>query len=238
MEVMWSQHTPYIEPFDMQHLIYIGILVSILALMIRNRDSLRENRKLYGMVILGLSVFQQILLYTWYWMEMGFNLSESLPLHICRISTLLGIWFLISKNHKVLDVMFFFGLYAYGSFLYPSRVYPVQHAIGISFVLNHAITILLPWFGHIAYGWIPNKEGLKRSMVLFLGYFLFVYLLNLIIDGNYFYLKYRPFFTKWPEHIYVPFIVSFTLAGFYFAYWAADRFLGSESYNMETGEAD
>ena len=159
MEVMWSQHTPYIEPFDMQHLIYIGILVSILALMIRNRDSLRENRKLYGMVILGLSVFQQILLYTWYWMEMGFNLSESLPLHICRISTLLGIWFLISKKHKVLDVMFFFGLYAYGSFLYPSRVYPVQHAIGISFVLNHAITILLPWFGHIA----ARAAAAKRS---------------------------------------------------------------------------
>ena len=238
MEVMWSQHTPYIEPFDMQHFIYIGILVSTLALMIRNRDSIRENRELYGRVILGLSVFQQILLYTWYGLEMGFNLSESLPLHICRISSLLGIWFLISRNHKVLDVMFFFGLYAYGSFLYPSRVYPIYHAIGISFVLNHAITILLPWFGYIAYGWIPNKEGMKRSMILFLGYFMFVYLLNPIIDGNYFYLKYRPFFTQWPEHIYVPFIVSFTLAGFYLAYWTVDRFLGNESYNMETGEAD
>src|SRR5699024_7027974 len=115
-----------------------------------------------------------------------------LPIHICRISTLLGIWFLITKNTKVLEIMFYFGLFVYGSFFYPSRIYPIDHVIGISFVVNHTITILLPYFGYIAYQWRPSFKGFVKAYSLFLLYFVFVYILNPFINGNYFYLKYRP----------------------------------------------
>src|SRR5690625_4093123 len=83
--------------------------------------------------ILSFSISQQVLLYSWYIFETGFDVSEALPLHISRISSILGIIYLITKNQKVLDVLFYFGLFAYGTFFYPQRVYPVYHAIGVSF---------------------------------------------------------------------------------------------------------
>ena len=217
----WSQETEYIRPFRMDHLIYLLLFTAALASLILNRDRIRANRKWYSYGTLVLSILQQVLLYSWYFLEMGFDLSESLPLHICRIASLLGIWYLLTKRSKVMDTMFYFGLYAYGSFLYPQRIYPVYHVIGISFIINHIITILLPWFAFIAYDWRPDFRGLIRSSVWFLIYFTFVYFLNPLIDGNYFYLKYRPFFQDWPDIIYVPFVLAFTLCSFAVAYFIA-----------------
>ena len=205
----------------MDHLIYLLLFTAALASLILNRDRIRANRKWYSYGTLVLSILQQVLLYSWYFLEMGFDLSESLPLHICRIASLLGIWYLLTKRSKVMDTMFYFGLYAYGSFLYPQRIYPVYHVIGISFIINHIITILLPWFAFIAYDWRPDFRGLIRSSVWFLVYFTFVYFLNPLIDGNYFYLKYRPFFQDWPDIIYVPFVLAFTLCSFAVAYFIA-----------------
>lgn len=218
MNRFWSEDVEFIKTFGLDHLIYISILVVTLVALILNRHKVRANSEKIGNIILIVSILQQILLYSWYFFETGFDVSEALPLQICRISSLLGIYFLITKNKKVLDVMFYFGLYAYGSFLYPSRIYPIYHAIGISFVINHLITILLPYFAFIAYDWRPNFKSLKKSCGYFLVYFVFVYFLNPMIDGNYFYLKYRPFFQTWPEYIYVHFIICFTIFIFFIGY--------------------
>lgn len=150
-------------------------------------------------------------LYSWYAFETGFDLSEALPLQICRISTLLGIIFLITKNTKVLEIVFYFGLFAYGSFFYTSRIHPIYHVMGISFVINYTLTVLLPYFGYIAYQWSQKFKGFLKAYAYFLVYFFFVYFLNPLIDGNYFYLKYRPFFSNWPDYIYVPAVLIVVL---------------------------
>lgn len=117
-----------------------------------------------------------------------------------------------------MDVLFYFGLYAYGSFFYPSRVYPIYHMLGLSFLLNHLITILLPIFAAIAYDWRPKLSRFFYAYGWFLIYFIIVYLLNPLIDGNYFYLKYRPFFSDLPEVVYVPLVLIFTLLIFLLGY--------------------
>lgn len=218
MDRFWNEDAAFISPFDLQHLGYILIVVVLLGILLANRTKVKTHRKKVAKIVLVISVMQQIILYTWYVLEMGFDISESLPLHLSRITALLGVYFLITKNLKVLDIIFFFGLYAYGSFLYPQRVYEIVHIIGLSFLINHAITLLLPYFGYIAYGWRPSFKSLGRAYLWFVIYFFFVYFLNPLIDGNYFYLKYRPLFNDWPDYIYVPAVLGVTLAGFLLAY--------------------
>ncbi|WP_404450630.1 TIGR02206 family membrane protein [Virgibacillus necropolis] len=220
----WSEEANFVSPFGLHHFIYISIVVVALAALLLNRGQVRAKASGIGTIILLVSIIQQIVLYSWYFIETGFNISESLPLHICRISSLLGIYFLLTKNTKALDIMFFFGLYAYGSFLYPQRIYPVDHVIGISFVINHAVTILLPYFGYIAYNWRPKFKGLLRAYFFFVLYIAFVYILNPLIDGNYFYLKYRPFFREWPDSIYIAGVLFVTFCGYLIAYAVVNSF--------------
>ncbi|WP_277631425.1 TIGR02206 family membrane protein [Atopococcus tabaci] len=224
MNLLWDQEVPYIPLFGFHYFLYITAMLLLLLLMIRRRKFVRRKSETVRKWLLLIAVAQQILLYSWYIFETGFDISDALPLHISRISSLLGIVFLLTKKHSTMDLLFYFGLYAYGSFFYPSRVYPAYHALGMSFFINHALTILLPIFAALAYDWRPSFIGLIKSYGWFLLYFVFVYFLNPLIDGNYFYLKHRPFFGHWPDNLYVPVVLIFTFAIFLIGYGTA-RFL-------------
>lgn len=197
--IAWKENVPFIEPFSLQHLLYILIVSVFLIVMLSKQDAVKDNRERVAVIFLVVSLFQQVLLYSWYAIEMNFDLSEALPFHISRVTSLIGLYFLWSKNLKIVDVLVYFSLFAYGSFLYPQRIYPMNHVIGLTYLISHAVNILLPFFAYIAYGWRPTKRGMIKAYVFFLLYFVFVYLFNPLVDGNYFYLKYRPFFHEWPD---------------------------------------
>lgn len=219
MNLFWSEKVPSIGLFGYHHWIYIGVLLLCLLLLVYYRNKVRTHAEVIRKSLLLVAIAQQLLLYFWYIFETGFDISESLPFHISRISSLLGISYLLTKNSRVMNILFYFGLYAYGSFLIPSRVYPISHAIGISFLVNHVITLLLPLFASMAYDWRPTLKSLFTSYGYFLIYFFFVYFLNPLIDGNYFYLKYRPVFKELPDYLYNPGALVFTFVLFYIAFF-------------------
>lgn len=221
MNLFWDEEVPYMTIFDEHHMTYILLMGVLLLLMVTQVEKVKKHAEIIRKGILMVSIIQQVALYSWYIFETGFDISESLPFHISRISSILGIIFLWTKNNKVMHVLFYFGLFAYGSFFYPSRVYPMYHLMGLSFFINHAITILLPIFSAIAYDWRPKLNRMFKAYGWFLAYFVFVYFLNPLIDGNYFYLKHRPFFGHLPDSIYVPGVFLFTLIIFGIGYYIA-----------------
>lgn len=200
----------FIPIFGADHFIFIGSLLLIAFLLFFNKDLVRRNRDRITVVILLISIAQQILLYRSYYQLMGFDLGESLPLHISRINSILGILYLITKNERIFTVFSYFSLFAWMSFLYPSRVYGITHPLGISFFVNHVITLLLPYYGIIAYGSENKKEDKRVAYAWFLLYLSVAYLVNPLVEGNYFYLKHRPFFQNQPDPIYILLILLVT----------------------------
>lgn len=180
----------FIKPFDLQHGIYLGIFLIVLFTLLLNHKRVSEKPEPVLRLTLIVSIAQQILLYGSYIAE-GFNWAEGLPLHISRVSSILGIIWLITKNNKVMDVLFYFGIFAYGSFLYPSRIHPITHPIGWSFLINHIITILLPILAVYATNWQPSKPALFKAMKYFLIYLAVAMIANAITGGNYFYMTKR-----------------------------------------------
>src|SRR5690625_804225 len=163
------------------------LMLILLTLLMTKCKFIKQHADKISYWILAFSIGQQILLYSWYIFETGFDVAESLTLHISRISSILGIIYLITKNQKVLNLLFYFGLYAYGTFFYPQRVYPVYHVIGVSFFINHAITILLPIFVAIAYDWRPILSGAFIVYLWFLFFFCFFYFLFSLLNVIYFF---------------------------------------------------
>jgi len=228
MNLFWDEEAPFIRVFRGHHFIYIIGMLLIFLWIVRNQQIIKEKREAIRRILLIIAVGQQVLLYSWYLLETGFDISESLPLHISRISSILGIVYLLTARKRVMDVLFYFGLFAYGSFLYPQRIYTFYHVMGVSYFINHALTILLPIFAFISYHWRPTKQALYEAYGWFVIYFFFVYFLNPFIDGNYFYLKYRPVFSDWPDFVYVPGALIFTYIlfwiGYHTFYWVQKKF--------------
>lgn len=221
MNSFWDKDVPFIPLLGPDHLLYLGIMAACLVALLAGRGWVRRHSEGVRWALLVVSAAQFLTLYAWYATEFGFDPSEALPLHISRVSTLLGLWFLATKNLRVMDVMFYFGLFAYVTFLMPQRIYPASHAIGWSFVISHVVTILLPLFAAIAYGWRPSVAGLMRAFGWFCAYFALVLVVNPLVDGNYFYLKHRPVLAGLPSPFYEALAVAVTFAGFWAGYGAA-----------------
>lgn len=103
MNIFWSEQAPFIKLFGLNHLLYIGIMFLLLLLLVHYRGKVKEHRETVRKVLLVISFAQQILLYSWYIFETGFDSAESLPLHISRISSLIGIYYLFTPLYNFLS---------------------------------------------------------------------------------------------------------------------------------------
>lgn len=183
---------PFIKAFSLAHILYLAAFFMILLAMFVFRDFINIHQVVIGRVMFTISILQQILLYSWYYFETKFDLKQALPLHICRLSTIMGLIYLLTGNQMIMQVLFYFGLYAYFSFFMPSRINKIYHVSGLSYFLNHIITILIPFFAYFTTGWTPSIRGLIVSLGIFAVYWFVALMVNQSTGGNYFYMKYRP----------------------------------------------
>lgn len=224
MNYFMDANVPYIQLFGIEHLFYFLSIIGLLTFVLINRLKLKKYGVLISTSLIVLSITQQVLLYGWYWIEMDFNLAHALPLHLCRISTLIGIVYLLTKNKTLMDFVFYYGLFTYFSFLLPFNIYPPYHAMGISYLINHAITLILPFIAWYTWGWKPNFKNFPYVVLGFLAYFILVLWVNDTVQGNYFYLVNRPLLNSLPTITYNLLAIFVTLSGFILAYWMIHLF--------------
>src|SRR5699024_11520297 len=85
--------------------------------------------------------------------------------------------FFIKKD--VLDQMiFYWGIFAYASFIYPVGISSPFHMLGISFFILHTLIILYPMLRHLVTGFYPTVKGAIVSSVFFMIYITLMHLLN------------------------------------------------------------
>lgn len=219
MEIFYGREAAYIKLLGWEHFFYMSLILFLVFVLLTQRRRLYLYQDALTGTILAVSIVQQVLLYAWYFFETGFDLAEALPLHLCRISSVLGIVYLITKKSLLMDVVFYYGLYAYASFVYPQAIYAPYHLLGISYLLNHTITLILPIVAYYAFNWRPKIEGLMISILSFLVYFMIAYFVNRVTGGNYFYLTDRPFFHALPAWQFNTLAVVVSILGFCLAYW-------------------
>ncbi|MBG9980727.1 TMEM164-related integral membrane acyltransferase [Facklamia lactis] len=201
--------------FSWSHWFYLIFFIFCFFLLIKNQKTIAKKPNKYRYSLLTISIFQQIILYLWYLDQENFPVSEALPFHISRISSLLGILYLLTLNKHI---MAYFSTFAYLSFLAPAKIHPGYHALGLSFLINHVITIILPYFAIIAYKWRPTLKALVKSYFYFIFYLLSLPLINQLTNGNYFYLNQRPLsiFQSLSLQSYMVLLALTTLCLFYF----------------------
>ena len=230
--------TEFIQPFGPNHLLYIGIVIVIGILLFSNIKFVRKYRDQISLIVLIISLIQQCILYGSYLLFFKFDLSESMPLHISRINSILGIIYLATKNKQVIKILSFTGFFALLSFLYPSRVQGITHPLGVSFLVNHTITLLLPFFAMIAYDFRIQKSDKQLPFIFLMVYMMTVYFINPLVNGNYFYLVMRPFafLNGLPDCLYLAICAIVTFALFSVAevcYYSLSEYLTEREFTSK-----
>ncbi len=220
LEYFYAEDAPYVDVLSLPHLLYLAFCAVTVFLFVRNHKAIRENRDRVSKIMLWIILFQQIfLMYGWYLLVAEDLLKVALPLEMCRISSILTICFLLSKDKRFMDVIFYFSIFALASLFYPKNVYHFLHVNGLSYMINHLMTVLTPIFGAIAYGWKPTWKSFGRAGVAFSVFLPVVIVVNTLTGGNYFYLVDRPFWNDLPAPVFVGITYVGTMAGFALVTW-------------------
>ncbi len=228
---------PYLELYSLPHILYLIACVVTVFLFIRCRKGIRQHRDTVSKVMLGIILFQQIfLMYGWYLCVTPADelLKQALPLEMCRVSSILTIVFLLNKDKRIMDVIFYFSIFALCSLVYPKNIYHLLHVNGISYMINHLMTVITPLFGAIAYGWKPNWKSFARAGIAFSVYFPVVLIVNHLTGGNYFYQVDRPFWNAMAPWLFSTITYVGTMAGFALVTWLIDRILKAVSKEKAT----
>lgn len=173
------------------HRTYLAFYLTLLVLLLSARDLVRRRQELVRGILVLVSLAQQVVMYGHH-LARGDRWADALPLHICRVCTLLGLVWLLTGQDGAMQLVFYLGLFAYGSLAYPYGIEPRDHVMGWSFVVNHSLTLLLPVYAAVVAGWRPTLRGLGGSYLAFLGFLGVAERTNRRTGGNYFYLQDRP----------------------------------------------
>lgn len=173
------------------HLMYIALLVLTAALLIGRRRWVRDHARQVRIGVLITSVVQQTLMYGVY-VATGWGWAEVLPLHISRVSALLCVVYLVTGSKRLMDVLFYFSLWAWFSFSYPQSISPITNLFGWSFLINHVITLLMPVLAWVTSDWRPSRSALGRAFAWMVAYSLVALAANAITGGDYFFQRSMP----------------------------------------------
>ena len=181
---------------------YILAFFLVASLLYVNRHRLKGNPKKLMLGILIIAVIQRLISGFYYYFFLDYTIVESLPLHIFRlVCYFIILQFFIKKD--VLDqIIFYWGIFAYASFIYPVGISSPFHMLGISFFILHTLIILYPMLRYLVTGFYPSVRGAIVSSVFFMIYITLMHLLNKSIGSNYFYTIDRPFWKDMPELTY------------------------------------
>ncbi|WP_192498741.1 TIGR02206 family membrane protein [Ornithinimicrobium pratense] len=209
------------------HRTYLAFYLTLLVLLVSARDLARRREELVRRTLVLVSVAQQLVMYGVH-LARGDRWAAALPLHVCRLCTLLGLVWLLTGEDWAMQVAFYLGLFAYGSLAYPYGIEPRDHVMGWSFVVNHSLTLLLPVYAGVVHGWRPHLRGLGWSYLAFLGYLAVADRTNRRTGGNYFYLQDRPVLRSLSHRRYLA-TAAAGAAGLFGAGYAVSRLWVRES---------
>lgn len=208
--------------FSSEHLAAITVLflcVLILFLLkkvlVRPFNNTLLFERLFAVSLLVMEVAYHLVLVQ----EKTWSLSESLPLHLCSITLLCSIILLWTGNKRFYDFVFYAGMGgALQAVLTPSILVNFPDFKFIQFFYVHIGIILTAFYILWVKGYKPTFKGLIKTMVILNIIFPFIFVLNILIQGNYMFLREKPingslldFIGPYPWYILSMEVVAFTL---------------------------
>jgi hypothetical integral membrane protein (TIGR02206 family) len=213
MEAFWG--TENLRPFvffSRPHILALLTVVLAGTLLWYSRDFFKrpgvdKNARIILAVLLVLS---ESGINIWRIAHGTWSMSDSLPLHMCGAGTVLAVIALLYQRFAIYEIVYFWGLGgAVQAMLQPTvGEFGFPHFRAFQFFLGHGLIII----SGLYLTWVGGMRPVQRSIWRVFGwtnlYLVIVAGINLLVDGNYLFICYKPptgslldFFGPWPWYI-------------------------------------
>lgn len=144
-------------------------------------------------ILFGVLVFTEIALITWTITNGFWDIRYNLPLHLCTISLFLSAYMLLTKNYRIFEVLYFFGLGgAIQAMLTPDLTYTFPHFRFFHFFIAHIAIILAVLYMVWIFKYTVTIGSLIKSFIVLNGLALIAFSVNQLTGANYMFLARKP----------------------------------------------
>ena len=229
-----------VEPLS--HLWWIGLLSSltvIILLLLLFKKPLQAYQALF-MKMLSVLLFLSWLYghYISLFFTEDWSLQKNLPLHLCRISIIIGMIALWKPKQWMYEWLLFLSIPSgIHSILTPEFTQGISTYLIFDFYFVHAALIFIPIFLTYNRGMLPRKDSWKRSFFLVQIPLVFIFPINFFLESNYMYLAEKPMannpllFGEWPWYIIgLEFVLILHIIVIYLPFALKKRFLPEKKH--------
>lgn len=225
------------EPFTLfggAHLIALAAVAAMILFLfyLKRRQDERLNFA-FRLLVAALLVIDELLYHAWNIHIQEWTLQKMLPLHLCSLFVWLSAFMLLTKSKRIYEFAYFIGIGgALQALLTPDiGLYNFPHFRFFQVFLSHGLIIVSALYMTLVEGHRPTGASLKRVFLWLNGYMIFVYLINVLVGGNYLFIMHKPetaslldLLGPWPVYIIVAEAVAFlTFFLLYAPFWVMDR---------------
>ena len=190
---------------------WIGILGAALAITIiitlaKQVDQTWEQRL---RIILGILMLARMVWHDWMFQGLGlWFVSDTLPMHLCGITSILGALFLIRPHQLGFEILVLLGLPgAIQALITPEITFGPKVPLFFEYYISHSGVILAGLYLFIVNGMRLRPKSWLISVIVGQGLMVSIAFLNYLIDANYMYLCEKPLvshpliFGDWPWYV-------------------------------------
>jgi len=181
------------ETFSLNHIIPLLLIVLGVVLIYIFRDQLGKPKyeKTVRFSIAIFAIFLEVTFQLWQIYYGVWDFADSLPLHLCRLSSYLGIIAMLTKSKKIFEIAYFWSLGGVVSIMFPDILHGPDRYRYYQFVIYHILFFFMFMYMLFVLKFELTFKSFKKSYLILLALVLFVIIpVNNIFDMNYMYLLY------------------------------------------------
>lgn len=182
--------------YSLSHWISLAAIAAVCLSVFLFRRTLqaKKNADRIRHMLAGVLLLMDIALHAWYVTADTWDVSETLPLHLCSLTLILSIIMLWTRNYRLFEFVYFAGIGgALQALLTPAAIlsgYP--HFTYYYFFIAHGGIIAACLVLIVLYGYRPSFRSIWRTL-LYLNLLLIpVGIINAVTGGNYMFIARKP----------------------------------------------
>lgn len=178
--------------FANPYIIFMTIaLLFVLAIyaIFQKQEFIRTHKKTILLVVAILLAWSQLARYGFSVIRDGGISNDYLPFYVCRISSLVLLYYVITKDKRVESFLFYWGATGLAGIIYPNG--EINNIVNLTetFYIDHFLLGLTPFFLVVYQGFRPDKKNLLQVTAFMLVILLVFIPINNIFGTDYFYTK-------------------------------------------------
>lgn len=180
--------------FGASHLAALGVVAAVIAAVWTWQNPTEAAKKRFRYGLAAVLLVDEALIHLW-WITAGkWDIQHMLPFHLCALLVYLSSFMLITKNYRVYEFCYFFGIAgATQALLTPDNApYDFPHWRYFSVFISHGSMVIAAIYMTRVEGLRPTWGSALRAWFILHVYAIPVFILNALIGSDYLFINRPP----------------------------------------------